>query len=133
MRKMYDENCYLWSEDMESSLEEFVNSNPLTIDIRERFKNYDRITSELREATRVEQIDSIIIQMDMAYDDFIEYSKQWKVALGQLLRVRYKQKLSKSVEFIDDVELVLQRPLDDVDDVGQAMDCLKKIRENSIE
>lgn len=133
MRKMYDDHCYLWSEDMESSLEEFVNSSPLTVDVRERFKTFDQITHQLRKARRIENIDSIIIQMDEAFEDFIEYSKHWKVCLGQLLRVLYKKKLSKSVVFIEDVELVLQRPLNDLDDVGIAMECLKKVRENSIE
>lgn len=133
MRKMYDDHCYLWSADMESSLEEFVNNSPLTVDVREKFKTYDQITHQLRKAKRIENIDSIIIQMDEAYEDFIEYSKHWKVCLGQLLRVLYKKKLSKSVVFIEDVELVLQRPLNDLDDVGIAMDCLKKVRENSIE
>lgn len=133
MRKMYDDHCYLWSDDMESSLEEFVNNSPLAVEVREKFKNYDHITHQLRKAERVENIDSIIIQMDEAFEDFIEYSKHWKVCLGQLLRVLYKKKLSKSVIFIEDVELVLQRPLNDLDDVGIAMDCLKKIRENSIE
>lgn len=133
MRKMYDDHCYLWSEDMESSLEEFVNSSPLTVDVREKFKTFDQITHQLRKAKRIENIDSIIIQMDEAFADFIEYSKHWKVCLGQLLRVLYKKKLSKSVVFIEDVELVLQRPLNDLDDVGIAMECLKKVRENSIE
>lgn len=133
LRKMYDEHCYLWSEDMESSLKEFVHSNPLTVDIREKFKRFDQITEELGKAGQVESVDSIIIQMDEAFDDFIEYSKHWKVCLGQLLRALYKQKLSKSVVFIEDVESVLQRPLNDLDDVGNAMECLKKVRENSIE
>lgn len=132
LRKMYDEHCYLWSADMKSELEGFVNKNPLAADVREKFKTYNKITGQLRKARRIETIDSIIIQMDEAYDDFIEYSKKWKVCLGQLLRALYKQKLSTSVVFIDDVELVLQRPLNDLDDVGIAMDCLQRVRENSI-
>lgn len=133
MRKMYDEHSYLWSDTMEYSLEEFVKSDPLTVTIREKFQSFDQITADLRSANRMESIDSIIIQMDEAFEDFIEYSKQWKVCLGQLLRALYKKKLSDSVEFIEDVELVLQRPLNDLDDVGIAMECLKKIRENCIE
>lgn len=133
LRKMYDEHCYLWSDDMESSLKEFVNNNPLAADVREKFKSYDQITHQLRKAQRTESIDSIVVQMDEAYDDFIEYSKNWKVCLGQLLRALYKKKLSQSVVFIEDVESVLQRPLNDLDDVGIAMDCLQRVRENSIE
>lgn len=130
---MYDEHCYLWSDGMESSLEEFVNSNPLTIDVTEKFVSFDLITHDLWHAYREKVIDCIIIQMDEAFADFIEYSKQWKVCLGQLLRLLYKQKLSKSIQFIEDVEFVLFRPLNDLDDVGIAMACLQKVRENSIE
>lgn len=130
---MYDAHSYLWADDMENSLEEFVNSNPLTADVRDKFKTFDQITAHLREARRVVNIESIIIQMDETYEDFIECSKNWKVCLGQLLRVLYKQKLSNSVLFIEDVELVLQRPLNDLDDVGIAMKCVEKVRENSIE
>lgn len=79
------------------------------------------------------QIGSIIIEGKFAYDSFIEHSKTWKTILGGRLMDAYKERLDYLVEFIKDQELVLALPINDLDDVQRAMNCLDKIRENSIE
>lgn len=71
--------------------------------------------------------------MDQAYNAFIEYSKTWKVKLGSRLSASYKKQLDEMVTFIKDMEFILVRPLRDLDDVRVAMNCLDKVRENSIE
>lgn len=133
LRKTYDTYCYLWSDEMEEMLKTFADTNPLTIEISDKFSSYDNITNDLQNANKIKNIDVIEIHMDDIFDEFIEYSKDWKETLGNYLSVMYKKKLSEFVTFISDVEFVLHRKLNDLDDVRVAMDCLRKIREHSIE
>lgn len=63
---------------------------------------------------------------------YVEESKKWKVLLGQLLSAQYKKQLDEMVDFITEMELILSKPINDLDDVRQAMNCLEKIRDNFI-
>lgn len=62
----------------------------------------------------------------------MEESKKWKVMLGQLLSAQYKKQLDEMVDFITEMEIILSKPINDLDDVRQAMNCLEKIRDNFI-
>ena len=63
---------------------------------------------------------------------FVEESKKWKIQLGQLLSAQYKKQLDDMVDFIAEQEFILAKPINDLDDVRMAMNCLEKIRENFI-
>lgn len=52
--------------------------------------------------------------------------------LGQLLSAQYKKQLDEMVDFITEMEIILSKPINDLDDVRQAMNCLEKIRDNFI-
>lgn len=130
---MYNKHCYLWDDNQSTMIEEFAATNPLTIDIREKFLLYDEQTAQLNTANKIVLIGSIMIDMSAAYNEFVEHSKTWKEMLGNHLTLMYKKKLDIMVNFIKDQEYILDRPIRDLDDVRLAMKCLDKIRENSIE
>lgn len=131
-KKFYLEHKYLWASDVESSLIEFAKSDPLIADVRDKFAEFDRITKELQEAKKSKEFGCIIIDLNEVYDDVIEYSKQWKIILGKSLTEIFKKKMNECVHFMEDVELVLERPLKDLDDISTAMRCLEKVRGNDI-
>lgn len=132
LHKMFDDYCFLWSSDMETTLRAFADSNPLTVDIRDKFKSYDKTTDELYKSKNVKQIDAIEIHMEDIYERLVAYSDSWKVTLGTYLSTMYKKKLSDFVTFINDMELILSRNLNDLDDIRIAMNALEKIRDRSI-
>lgn len=84
-------------------------------------------------ANKVTTIGSVVIYMDAAYAAIIEHSKLWKVILGTKLMASYKAQLDEMVAFIKEMEMILSRPLRDLDDVRVAMSCLDKVREREIE
>lgn len=132
LHKMFDDYCFLWAIGMEQVLKEFADSNPLTVDIRDKFVFYDKITADLYRAKKVKQIDVIEIRMDEIYERFVAYSDNWKKTLGNYLSAMYKKKLSDFVTFINDMEFILNRHLNDLDDIRIAMSALEKIRDHSI-
>ncbi|XP_039952580.1 dynein heavy chain 8, axonemal [Bactrocera tryoni] len=123
---------YLWSEDREQIIQRFVDTNPLTVDIRDKFIYYDNITTDLEEMAAKKVIGPIEIRMEKAIAKYVEESKKWKVMLGQLLSAQYKKQLDEMVDFITEMEIILSKPINDLDDVRQAMNCLEKIRDNFI-
>ncbi|XP_067008020.2 dynein axonemal heavy chain 8 [Anabrus simplex] len=57
----------------------------------------------------------------------------WKHLLGNYLSESYKDKLYKMVNYISEKSNILQRKIQDLDDVRLQMACLNDIRENFIE
>lgn len=130
--KIYCDNCYLWANDIESSLKEFTESDPLIADIRDKFKEFDEKTLYLQESEKIKIFGSIIVDLNEVYTDFIEYSKQRKIILGRYLTKIFNKKMKDCIDFIEDIELILERPLNDLDDISTAMRYLEKVREKDI-
>ena len=56
----------------------------------------------------------------------------WKQHYGSACNQLYKKELNFVLEFLDDIDKRLQRPIKDLDDIRIAMAALKEIRENEI-
>lgn len=132
-KKLYQNHCHLWSENMEKSLKEFADSEPLTADVRDKFKLFDQQTEQLKIAEKSKTIGAIKIYLDEVFDGFIEFSKLWKKTLAKYLSDIYRKKLISTIDTINDIELVLNRELKDLDDINVAMKCLERVRAESIE
>ncbi|XP_013102946.2 dynein axonemal heavy chain 8 [Stomoxys calcitrans] len=132
LKRFFDDYKYLWAAEREDIIQAFVNTNPLTVDIRDKFAYYDEITSNLENANTRYLIGPIEIRMENAFEKLIEESKKWKTCLGQLLSAQYKKQLDNMVEFISEQEKVLAKPINNLDDVRQAMLCLERIRDHFI-
>lgn len=59
-------------------------------------------------------------------------AKSWKVQFGRNMNTKYLSLMDKIVEMVDDYTKRLSRPINDLDDVRQAMASLKAVRENEI-
>uniref|UniRef100_A0A1A9WR67 AAA+ ATPase domain-containing protein n=1 Tax=Glossina brevipalpis TaxID=37001 RepID=A0A1A9WR67_9MUSC len=133
LKEQFEKYKYLWSAERENKIQAFVNTNPLTVDIRDKFIYYDNITTDLETKHARHVIGPIEIRMEKAFTKFVEESKKWKTALGQLLSAQYKKQLDEMVDFISEQENILGKPINDLDDVRLAMVCLEKVRDNFIE
>lgn len=63
LKTIFEKYKYLWSSNRDTLIQEFVNTNPLTVDIRDRFMLYDDITSSLECAATRHVIGPIEIRM----------------------------------------------------------------------
>ncbi|XP_026846872.1 dynein heavy chain 8, axonemal [Drosophila persimilis] len=132
-REMFEKYKYLWAEDREDIINAFVLTNPLTVDIRDMFLHYDSITQKLETMSPKRTIGPIEVRMSNTLDKLVVESKKWKVLLGQLLSVQYKKQLDEMIEFIAEQNNILDKTINDLDDVRQAMVVLEKVRDNYIE
>lgn len=60
---IFEKHKYLWTADRDKIIQDFVNTNPLTVDIRDKFIYYDEITTELEERKKRFRIGPIEIRM----------------------------------------------------------------------
>ena len=109
-----------------------MEKNPLTADIREKFLLYDKTTNDILNFPSTKLILPMEIDNLEMIKDLAEESMTWKTILGEKLSSFYKTILQEMINFINDQQKVLQRPLRDLDDVRIAMNCLRDIRENFI-
>lgn len=63
MKEIYDKHKFLWTEEREEIIKEFVKTDPLTVDIRDKFIFYDSITIELENMKSNQVIGAIEIRM----------------------------------------------------------------------
>lgn len=132
-RDMFEKYKYLWAEDREDIINSFVLTNPLTVDIRDMFLHYDNISLKIETMSAKRIIGPIEVRMGSTIEKLVSESKKWKVLLGHLLSVQYKKQLDEMIEFITEQNNILDKPINDLDDVRQAMVVLEKVRDNYIE
>lgn len=114
-------------------IDDFVNSNPLNVDIRDKFIFYDCESSEISNSEKHIVVGAILVNAEPAYDSFLKLSEERKVEMGRRLSEACNKKVSSMDNFINDQKVVLLRNLKNLDDVRLAMKCLDSIKDDSIE
>ncbi|RVE46462.1 hypothetical protein evm_008872 [Chilo suppressalis] len=130
--KTYGRFAHLWAEDRVQQVQDFVDSNPLNVIIRDMLKKYENQTEEVLNLPERHIIGSIEINMDKIKLALHLESIEWKRILGKLLSHAYKERVTKMMQFIKDRMKTMSKKIKDLDDVRVAMMCLEMIREEFI-
>ncbi|KAL0851104.1 hypothetical protein ABMA28_006975, partial [Loxostege sticticalis] len=130
--KSYGRFAHLWAEDRVQQVQDFVDSNPLNVIIRDMLKKYENQTEEVLNLPERHIIGSIEINMDSVKLGLHVESIEWKRILGKLLSQAYKERVIKMMQFINDRMKTMGKKIKDLDDVKFAMLCLEMIREEFI-
>ncbi|XP_028156116.1 dynein heavy chain 8, axonemal [Ostrinia furnacalis] len=130
--KGYGRFAHLWAEDRVQQVQDFVDSNPLNVIIRDMLKKYENQTEEVLNLPERHIIGSIEINMDNVKLGLHVESIEWKRILGKLLSQAYKERVIKMMQFINDRMKTMSKKIKDLDDVKFAMLCLEMIREEFI-
>lgn len=131
LKQMYTKYFYLWPDDLEEQLQEFVDTDPYPSTIDDEFCKYQHILDELESADKVIQINCIAIDLREVYDEFIEHARKWKRRLAEILAENYKVTYDELNDFIEDTECSLRRELKDEEDFTAAIECLLNVYKNS--
>ncbi|CAL7938026.1 unnamed protein product [Xylocopa violacea] len=124
--------AYMWSEERSNIIQKFVDSEPITQEIKEKFIEYDRLVEEIQNLPQKHVVGPIEICMDKLKLALLVEARMWKVLLGQILSTTYKEKLKRITEYINEKNKVLARDIKDLEDVRIAMKCLGEIRDDFI-
>ncbi|XP_049886262.1 dynein axonemal heavy chain 8 [Pectinophora gossypiella] len=130
--KSYGRFSHLWAEDRVQIVQDFVDSNPLNVIIRDMLKKYEGQTDEVNNLPERHIIGSIEINMDNIKLGLYLESIEWKRILGKLLNRAYRERVQKLMQFIKDRMKTMGKKIKDLDDVRVAMMCLELIREEFI-
>ncbi|XP_026319440.1 dynein heavy chain 8, axonemal-like [Hyposmocoma kahamanoa] len=130
--KNYGRFSHLWVEDRVQQVQNFVDSNPLNVIIRDMLKKYENQTDEVNNLPARHIIGSIEINMDNIKLALFLESIEWKRILGKLLNQTYKERVVKMMQFIRDRMKTMGKKIKDLDDVRVQMLCLELIREQFI-
>ncbi|CAD1473088.1 unnamed protein product [Heterotrigona itama] len=129
----YLQYSYIWSEDKDNIIQSFVDSEPITQEIKEKFMEYDNLVNEIQNLPKKHVVGPIEITMGNKLKlAFLVEARVWKILLGQKLSVTYKEKLKRITEYINEKNKVLAREIKDLEDVRIAMKCLSEIRDDFI-
>ncbi|XP_024940596.1 dynein heavy chain 8, axonemal [Cephus cinctus] len=127
---------YLWAEDRVSQIQKFVDSDPITQEIKEKLMEYEEISAEIQSLPDHHIVGPIQINMGNFIDKLklalLVESGAWKTSLGIILSTTYKEKLRRITDYINDKNKVLARKIKDLEDVRVAMKCLGQIRDDFI-
>ncbi|XP_047042441.1 dynein axonemal heavy chain 8-like [Helicoverpa zea] len=128
----YKRFSYLWAEDRVHQVKEFVDLNPLNVQIKDMFYKYEAQTEEVLNLPERHIIGSIQINLEHLKLALHVESIEWKRILGKLLCHAYKERAEKLMQFIRDRMKTMNKKIKDLDDVRVAMMCLELIREKFI-
>ncbi|OAD58895.1 Dynein heavy chain 8, axonemal [Eufriesea mexicana] len=123
---------YIWAEGIDKIIENFVDSEPITQEIKEKFMEFDDLVAEIQNLPDKHVVGPIEISMEKLKLAFLVEARAWKTLLGQKLSTTYKEKLKRITEYINDKNKVLAREIKDLEDVRIAMKCLGEIRDDFI-
>ncbi|KAJ8735702.1 hypothetical protein PYW07_007322 [Mythimna separata] len=130
--KGYGRFSHLWAEDRVQQVQDFVDSNPMNVLVKDMLNKYEGQTEEVLVLPDRHIIGSIQIDMGNIKLALHLESVEWKRTLGKLLCQSYKDRVMKLMQFIKDRMKTLGKKIKDLDDVRVAMLCLERIREEFI-
>ncbi|XP_034179159.2 dynein heavy chain 8, axonemal kl-3 [Osmia lignaria lignaria] len=129
---MYLRFSFIWSEDRSKIIQSFVNSEPISQEIKEKFIEYNDLISEIEKLPNKHIVGPIEINMEKLKFALLVEARTWKTLLGQVLSSTYKAKLKRITDYINEKNKVLAREIKDLEDVRVAMKCLAEIRDDFI-
>ncbi|OXU30794.1 hypothetical protein TSAR_013179 [Trichomalopsis sarcophagae] len=129
---MYLRYSYLWAENKNEQIEQFVSFEPYVYEIKEKFIEYDELVIEINDLPDHHVIGCLRINMEKLKLALVVEAKSWKTILGLVLSNTYKGKLNRISEYIVNKNKILMRTIKDLEDVRLAMKCLAEIREDFI-
>ncbi|XP_074653701.1 dynein axonemal heavy chain 8-like [Tubulanus polymorphus] len=123
---------FLWDEDREKIVMEFVSTDPVLSEFRAEILRYDAIQREIDEIRAKQVVGAIELYTEPLKTALSVEARAWEILFGRHLNLQYKTKMDDISEFIDDYLRKLAHPIKDLEDVRLAMAALEDIRQNQI-
>uniref|UniRef100_UPI00398F3537 dynein axonemal heavy chain 8-like n=1 Tax=Pristiophorus japonicus TaxID=55135 RepID=UPI00398F3537 len=111
----------------------FMASNPSLYELRTEIEYYATFQQEIEELSSTITVDFIELNTEPMKMALLVEAKAWKMVLCRFLNEKYKGKMLAITTFIGEQMKNLARPIQDLDDVRFAMECLAEIRRNEIQ
>lgn len=122
----------LWTKDRETAMAEFLTTKPTLWAFEEEVEKYEEIEQRVKRVAPAIPCGAIILDTGKITDSLLDEIKAWKDALGASLNSKSSTDLDDILSFAQGIVSRLERPINDLEDVRLAMECLKEMRDNEI-
>lgn len=123
---------YVWQKDRDEDLKEFLQQETRVAEFEVKIRNFEKLIEEINTYPEYISIGAIALATERLKLGLTSEIGLWKQHYGSACNQLYKKELNFVLEFLEDIDKRLQRPIKDLDDIRIAMAALKEIRENEI-
>lgn len=132
MNGFFDKYNYLWAENLEEEIGKFVDEDPLTSDIRDKFLDFNRTTETILNLETRICVRTININCESMINVLAEVSKKRKSILATKLGSNYRVIIDEIVTFMQSQQRILKREIVGPEDCQKLMKSTEIVRENQI-
>ncbi|CAH1796663.1 unnamed protein product [Owenia fusiformis] len=128
----YSDYSFLWETDRDSTVQEFVNTDPLLSDFKAEILRFDNLGKEVEEIPPSMVVGAIELFTEPLKMSLSVETKAWEMLYGKHLNLNYKAMMDEIAEYTEETMHRLNRPIKDLEDVRLAMAALEDIRKQQI-
>uniref|UniRef100_A0A8D3DUG5 Dynein heavy chain 5, axonemal-like n=1 Tax=Scophthalmus maximus TaxID=52904 RepID=A0A8D3DUG5_SCOMX len=119
----------LWNQDPEEQVQTFLQSNPSVTEFCAQISFYSKLEVQISELPAFCTVGSVLLDTDELKLSLTQECNVWKRSFGAALNRRATADLDSVFTFMDGMTKRLHRPIEDLEDVRDAMAALKEVRE----
>ncbi|OWK63012.1 Dynein heavy chain 5, axonemal [Lonchura striata] len=130
--KTFSEFSDIWNKDPEEKVKEFIDSKPTMAEFQSQIRYFSQLEMQIRELPNHYALQSVEVATESLKIALIQECHSGQRTFGLALNKKSATVVGEIYSFIENVSKRLSRPIHDLDDVREAMEALKEIRENEI-
>ncbi|KAK7114140.1 hypothetical protein V1264_000252 [Littorina saxatilis] len=123
---------YIWSKDREEELAKFLKAEPMLLDFHAEIHLYEEVEEGIMELPEYYDVGPVSLLSAKLKSGLCAETKAWRVAYGKASNKKYGAMMYEIIEFIEDIQKRLHRPIKDLDDIRYAIAALKQLRNEEI-
>lgn len=131
--QQYDVYSHLWEKDREEAVEEFKATEPSLQQYRAQIANFRQQREDVANMTKSHRVGPLQLSTEPLQLSLTVEIDAWTRAFASCLHDEYSIKLDEVTNFFDENSHQLAKPIKDLDDVRNAMQCLDVVRGRQIE
>uniref|UniRef100_A0A8D2QAK1 Dynein, axonemal, heavy chain 5 n=1 Tax=Zonotrichia albicollis TaxID=44394 RepID=A0A8D2QAK1_ZONAL len=130
--KTFSEFSDIWNKDPEEKVKEFIDTKPTMAEFQSQIRYFSQLEMQIRELPNHCALQSLEVATESLKIALIQECRSGQRTFGLALNKKSATDVGEIYSFIENVSKRLSRPIQDLDDVREAMEALREIRENEI-
>ena len=126
--KTFEEYDWLWKKKIDESLKKFNSTQPGLEDFEEKLKEFTGFEDRIKLMTDNHQIGALSLKTNNVKLGLKKWIESWKDSYAKDLHKRAKILMEKLNDQIKQIRLKIEKPVKDIDSLGNVMHALEEIR-----
>ncbi|KAF4790048.1 hypothetical protein TURU_143619 [Turdus rufiventris] len=130
--KSFSEFSDIWNKDPEEKVKEFIDTKPTMTEFQSQIRYFSQLQVRIRELPNHCALQTVEVATESLKIALIQECRSRQRAFGLALNKKSATDVGEIFSFIENLNKRLSRPVHDLDDVREAMEALREIRENEM-